>query len=69
MSNEWNNISIDKENIINEFRKSNSMTQNVIISTLSIQREMMRLIGNESDIQEIQRQIDELEQISQERRN
>lgn len=69
MSNEWNTASIDKKNIINEFRKSSSMTQNVIISTLSMQREMTRLIGNESDVQEIQRQINELEQISQERRN
>ena len=69
MPNEWNNNSTDKENIINEFRKSSSITQHAIISTLSMQREMTRLIGNESDVQEIQRQIDELEQISQERRN
>ena len=63
MSNEWDDSIIDAQQILNEL-KSKPHLRTMIIDSLKWQKEMMRTTHNESDLQEIQRQIDELEHVS-----
>lgn len=63
MSTEWDDSIIDAQQILNEL-KSKPHLRPMIIDSLKWQKEIMRTTHNESDLQEIQRQIDELEHLS-----
>ena len=65
MSNDWNDDPmIDMDHALSEIKAAKSEIRRIIIQNLKYQKEMMRLTHNESDLQEIQRRIDELEHLS-----
>ena len=65
MSTEWNDDPmIDMDHALSEIKAAKPEIRRIIIQNLKYQKEMMRLTHNESDLQEIQRRIDELEHLS-----
>lgn len=65
MINEWNDDPmIDMDHVLAEIKASKPEIRHALISSLKYQKEMMRTTHNESDLQEIQRRIDELEHLS-----